>query len=75
MTTQELLASLTAVQSDGFTRDDGSYFDWSSRAYAGGRLWEVGNSDGHVVQVELGRSEMVALHAALTATLLRDQEG
>lgn len=74
MTRDQLIASLTAAPSPtGWYAADGRYADWSARTDDGGYLLEVG--DGTTAgQAELTRSELEALHAAITRTLLADAD-
>jgi hypothetical protein len=77
--TETLIASLTAVgESGGWYADsaDSRYVDWSSRTSEGEYVMEVGVTDGDIetVRFEMTRDELVALHAALTLTLLANQE-
>lgn len=78
MTKDEMIQALGLVTNGGIQfdeRDDdgtpGRYIDWSTVRYNGMRGFEVGDGNGNV-QFDLTRAEMVALHAALTATLLTD---
>lgn len=79
MTSQQLLATLTAVADDAsITFEDGRYLDWSVSEDDGSRYLEVGenidDSDAAAVCIRLSRSELLRLHAALTKTLLRMAE-
>ena len=66
---ETLAASLVAVaQEDGIRLDDERYFDWSM-PHEDGRSFEIG-VDGECVQLDMTRAEMLALHAALTRTLI-----
>jgi hypothetical protein len=74
--TETLIASLTAVGEHGawYPGDDSDlrYMDWATRTPAGDYRMEV--SDGeNTAQFDLTRAELVALHTAITLTLLRDQ--
>lgn len=77
--TETLIASLTATQNDtdAVYLAGNRYFDWSSTVDAGdgitGRIFEVGNGVD-TVQLTLNRSEVLRLHAALTLTLLANQD-
>lgn len=75
--TETLIASLTAVGSPACwapgADDDERYMDWSSRTPDGGYLFEAGDGS-ETAQFKMTRDELIALHAAITLTLLRDQE-
>lgn len=68
--TADLIASLTATATHGLYLDDDRYLDWSSQRDDGSVYLEVGNEDGDCVTLDLTETELRALHAALTATLL-----
>jgi len=79
MTKDEMIQALGLVSNGEIQfdeRDDdgtsGRYVDWSIVRYNGMRALEVGDGYG-TVQFDLTRAELVALHAALTATLLTDE--
>lgn len=72
--TDTLIASLAALHTDDEDSVNvlGGYLDWSTRLDDGRRL-EVGDSAGNAIMLDLDRSTLVRLHAALTLTLLADQ--
>lgn len=66
-----LIETLQAVHgTDGCYFDDDAYLDWSS-IINGVRHMEVGDGEG-TVSLRMTRARMLALHAALSATLLAD---
>ena len=78
MSKQALLESLAAVTDKdclylGNCDDGDVYFDWTYQRN-GVYMLEVGvhGDRDSVLQLDLTRQELQALHAALTATLLRD---
>lgn len=77
MTRGEMIEALRHVTDGGIQFDEqgeegGRYVDWSIVRYDGMRAFECGDGRGNV-QFDLTRAELVALHAALTATLLTDE--
>jgi hypothetical protein len=72
MTKDEMIQALALVQGDGCYLDGGEYFDWSTQRGTGeDRIYNMEIGDGtDAVRFEMTRDQMVALHAALTATLL-----
>jgi hypothetical protein len=76
MTKEEMIQTLALVQGDGCYLDGGEYFDWSTQRVAGDeRMYDMEVGDGtDAVRFEMNRDQMVALHAALTATLLAMDE-
>ncbi len=79
MDREQMIQALGLVNKGGIEFDerdeDGSprrYIDWSIVRYNGERAFEVGDGYG-TVQFDLTRAEVLALHAALTATLLTDE--
>lgn len=74
MTRDQLIASLTATtDTAGWFADDGRYADWSEQLADGGRRLEAG-TDTEAIQLDLSRADLVALHQALTLTLLADED-
>jgi hypothetical protein len=80
-TAAALAASLEAVHGPNDTLAlnlaSGAYFDWST-ADDTGRTIEIGeninNPGAPVVQLTLTHDELLALHAKLTLTLMRDAQ-
>ncbi len=68
-----LIMALLAVHDAGAAQfDDRGYADWSCRNQDGTYRFEFGETrlDGQVVTLDLTRTDLLALHAALTKTLL-----
>jgi hypothetical protein len=79
MTRQELLNSLTAGREDvdGVTFDDETYLDWSTKVHdpadyetITGRSFEVVDTDGDVVRLDMTWDRIERLQRALTLLLL-----
>lgn len=73
MTRTELLASLILTAADENVTFGDTYIDWSVTDADGTRSFEVGDGT-ESVRLDLTREQMAALHAALTRTLLADQD-
>lgn len=72
MTTDELLASLTAshtTNDEGLTTDDG-YLDWSSVDDRSGRRCLEVSADGDTATIWLSPEDFAELHRRMTITLL-----
>jgi len=73
MNREALTAILNATRDEkALYLSDGSYIDWTSQPSDGTRSFEVGDTIGQAVIVNLSRADMEALVHRLAATLLAD---
>lgn len=72
--TEQLIASLAALDNTNYQPGDNQYIDWSSRNADGIVSFEVGTlgggADDIAAAVDLTRDQMLALQQRLTAWLL-----
>lgn len=79
MSTHETLIASLALHgdADNVTTEQGGYIDWSISSgedqYDEWQL-EAGDKEGNAAQLVMTRADMLALHHALTLTLLRDEQ-
>lgn len=70
MTSQELLASLTALTDTNGVSTDSGYIEWQHEL-ADGVIVECGDADGNTVEVPMSWDDMEQLHRSLTLALMQ----